>query len=91
MDRALGNYERMMKFGHTKIEYDLPQIFDHAPLILSIPLRTESRHILLKFCNVWVKHEQFLPILIENWSSPKKGNKLLDLWNNLMKLKILLK
>ncbi|KAH0679514.1 hypothetical protein KY290_021611 [Solanum tuberosum] len=31
IDRAFGNHEWMMKWGHLHIVYELPQMSDHAP------------------------------------------------------------
>lgn len=36
LDRALCNTEWMIKWGHVVLEYDLPSISDHSPMVLSI-------------------------------------------------------
>ncbi|XP_060212233.1 uncharacterized protein LOC132639857 [Lycium barbarum] len=43
LDRALGNYEWMMTWGQVTLEYELPGISDHTPMLLT--LTTLQRNI----------------------------------------------
>ncbi|KAH0752317.1 hypothetical protein KY285_005465 [Solanum tuberosum] len=45
LDKALGNSEWMMKWGHVILEYELPNISDHAPMI---PKSTVDLNLLFK-------------------------------------------
>lgn len=61
--RAFGNHEWMMLWGHVQIEYALPQLSDHTPMLFNL---TSSQHIIkapFRFFNVWVDHPEFLEIL----------------------------
>ncbi|KAG5583273.1 hypothetical protein H5410_053900 [Solanum commersonii] len=36
LDRTFGNHEWMMKWGHAVVEYELPSISDHAPMLMNV-------------------------------------------------------
>ncbi|XP_019227130.1 PREDICTED: uncharacterized protein LOC109208467 [Nicotiana attenuata] len=51
LDRVFGNYEWMMTWGHWETTYDLPQISDHNPMILTLAASSWKGKIVASFWN----------------------------------------
>ncbi|XP_070040268.1 uncharacterized protein [Nicotiana tomentosiformis] len=67
LDRAFGNHEWMMERGHLIMEYDVPFISDHAPMLLTLASSSSNIKVPFKSFNVWANHEEFLKIVEEIW------------------------
>ncbi|PHT75541.1 hypothetical protein T459_19063 [Capsicum annuum] len=61
-DRALCNTDWMSKWGHVVLEYDLPSISDHSPMVLSIYDTQRQIKVPFRFFNVWSDQNEFIPI-----------------------------
>ncbi|XP_070043677.1 uncharacterized protein [Nicotiana tomentosiformis] len=59
LDRVFGNYEWMMSWGHVETNYGLPQISDHAPMLLSLTTSTWKGRVPFRFFNIWAEHDEF--------------------------------
>ncbi|XP_075085014.1 uncharacterized protein LOC142168253 [Nicotiana tabacum] len=67
IDRAFGNAEWMVKYGHLLNEYKLPHISDHCPMMITTNVREPRIITTFKFFNVWATHENFLHLMENNW------------------------
>nr|XP_016445978.1 PREDICTED: uncharacterized protein LOC107771163 [Nicotiana tabacum] len=67
IDRMFGNFEWMIQWGQVQNEYDLPQISDHSPMLLSISMNSRPGKIPFRFLNVWADHGSFVQIVQEVW------------------------
>ncbi|XP_075111394.1 uncharacterized protein LOC142181775 [Nicotiana tabacum] len=63
LDRAFGNHEWMLQWGNVVIEYELPFIFDHSPMILSLKTKARNINVPFGFFNVWTSHQDILTML----------------------------
>lgn len=52
LDRAMGNDEWMMQYGHLVLDYRLPHISDHSPMLLGVHLNLGSAKSPFRFFNV---------------------------------------
>ncbi|XP_019223416.1 PREDICTED: uncharacterized protein LOC109205191 [Nicotiana attenuata] len=71
IDRALGNGEWMMKFGHLTVEVGDPFISEHSPLSLRFERRNSCIKIPFRFLNVWADHEAFQSIVTKGDAAVK--------------------
>ncbi|XP_019265614.1 PREDICTED: uncharacterized protein LOC109243167 [Nicotiana attenuata] len=86
IDRALGNNEWMMKFGHLTVEVGDPFISDHSPLSLKFEQR-KSVKIPFRFLNVWAEDEAFQSIVTKGWQGRQHQCKLVTIWNRMKEMK----
>ncbi|XP_059310773.1 uncharacterized protein LOC132062160 [Lycium ferocissimum] len=91
LDRAFGNLEWMMKWGHVMVEYELPNISDHSPMVMVIQATQNTIKIPFRFFNVWAEHNQFLAIVEATWCKKTNANKMRNIWAKLKDLKPKLK
>ncbi|XP_059298114.1 uncharacterized protein LOC132050769 [Lycium ferocissimum] len=91
LDRAFGNLEWMMKWGHVMVEYELPNISDHSPMVMIIQATQNTIKIPFRFFNVWAEHKQFLAIVEAAWCKKTNANKMRNIWAKLKDLKPKLK
>lgn len=68
LDRAFGNYEWMMQWGQVTTEYNVPGIFDHAPIILNLHSNKWKGQSPFRIFNIWTEHESFLESVKKVWS-----------------------
>lgn len=59
IDRAFGNYEWMMKWDNVTVEYELPGILDHAPMLLRLGVDQANTRSPFRFFDVRVDHKEF--------------------------------
>ncbi|XP_059315534.1 uncharacterized protein LOC132066189 [Lycium ferocissimum] len=59
IDRALGNLDWMMIYGHLTIEYNLPHISNHAPMMIRTNQTIPYSKSPFKFFNVWLNNSEF--------------------------------
>ncbi|XP_059281084.1 uncharacterized protein LOC132034737 [Lycium ferocissimum] len=86
IDRVFGNHEWMMNWGHIVIEYEVPNVSDHAPMVLSLKTSLWNRKTPL-FFNIWATHDKFLPIVSDRWKYRLVGHRMKDVWFKLKALK----
>ncbi|XP_059302033.1 uncharacterized protein LOC132053962 [Lycium ferocissimum] len=91
IDRAFGNYEWMMSWGHVETKYGLPFILDHSHMMLSLFSSTWKGKTPFRFFNVWAEHAFFMPLLIGTWKQPGAKGKMQTVWNKLKALQPQLK
>ncbi|XP_075080268.1 uncharacterized protein LOC142165794 [Nicotiana tabacum] len=91
IDRILENFEWMMQWGQVQNEYDLPQISDHSPIILSISMSTRPGKIPFRFLNVRAYHGSFLQVVQEVWEQNMTSWRMKNIWLKLKALKPRLK
>ncbi|XP_070032878.1 uncharacterized protein [Nicotiana tomentosiformis] len=63
LDMAFGNHEWMIAWGNLIMEYYVPFISDHAPILLTLATSSSNVKVPFKFFNVWANHEEFLKIV----------------------------
>ncbi|XP_075103819.1 uncharacterized protein LOC142178376 [Nicotiana tabacum] len=76
LDRVFGSYEWMMSWGHVETNYDLPQISDHAFMLLTLS------------SSIWTDFSQ---IVASMWNSHSTQGTLKSVWTRLKDLKLALK
>ncbi|XP_075103713.1 uncharacterized protein LOC142178282 [Nicotiana tabacum] len=81
IDRAIGNDEWMNTFGHMEVDYKIPFISDHAPMMITLRRAESSGKIPFKFFNVWANHEDFLSV-VEGVCQTQLHSELKQLNNN---------
>ncbi|XP_060190791.1 uncharacterized protein LOC132620097 [Lycium barbarum] len=91
IDRAFGNANWLMQWGHVQTEYDLPHISDHSPMRLQLYTAPQSGKTPFRFFNIWAEHDQFLSILQEVWMHPVGQTGMKKIWQKLKTLKPRLK
>ncbi|XP_060190867.1 uncharacterized protein LOC132620191 [Lycium barbarum] len=82
IDRAFGNDEWMLQYGQLDVDYGLPHISDHAPMIITLKDDEPCIKIPFKFFNVWADHDQFLTLVDEAW----EGRVALEAMKNINKV-----
>ncbi|KAK4732001.1 hypothetical protein R3W88_024989 [Solanum pinnatisectum] len=87
LDRALGNSEWMMKWGHAILEYELPNISDDAPMILKVNHCQSNIKVPFRFFNVWAEHSRFESIVRGTWQVRKATQGMHNVWCKLKDLK----
>ncbi|XP_027120639.2 uncharacterized protein [Coffea arabica] len=60
---------------------------DHAPLLLSLSTRLDTKPRSFRFLNVWKRHEDFLPMVQASWEQPCAGSPLQVLCCKLKRLR----
>lgn len=80
-----------MQWGHVQTEYDLPQIYDHSSMLLSISIANRLGKIPFKFLNVWAGHASFLQLVQEVWDQNITEWRMKSIWLKLKDLKPRLK
>nr|XP_027086510.1 uncharacterized protein LOC113708247 [Coffea arabica] len=60
---------------------------DHAPLLLSVSTRLDTKPRSFRFLNVWTRHEDFLPMVQDSWEQPCVGPPLQVLCCKLKRLR----
>ncbi|XP_019261450.1 PREDICTED: uncharacterized protein LOC109239352 [Nicotiana attenuata] len=91
IDRVFGNFEWMMQWGHVQTKYDLPQMYDHSPMLLPISTITRPGKIPFRFLNVWADHDSFLQLVQEVWAQNVTNWRIKSIWLKLKALKPRLK
>lgn len=66
IDKAFGNYEWMMQWGHVTNDYGNPSTSYHCPMrLMQEPQRCDK--VAFKFFNIWTVHETFRSIVEGIW------------------------
>ncbi|KAH0764708.1 hypothetical protein KY285_000579 [Solanum tuberosum] len=91
LDRAFGNHDWMLQWGHVVLEYDVPHISDHAPMILSLNTMIHPGKSPFRFFNKWADHTTFIDIVQQVWSKELSLNGMENIWLKLKALKPQLK
>ncbi|XP_057548584.1 uncharacterized protein LOC130827012 [Amaranthus tricolor] len=87
IDRAFGNVTWMLNKGHIVVDYLMPSLSDHSPLLLKYaddPLTVGKP---FKFFNYMAHHADFHTIMHEFWHPSGSHNLLGAIWANLTLLK----
>ncbi|XP_019241803.1 PREDICTED: uncharacterized protein LOC109221818 [Nicotiana attenuata] len=69
IDRVLGNYEWLMNWNHVETVYDLPQISNHAHMLLTLTNSSWNGKVPFRFFNAWTNHQDFTQIVTEGWNT----------------------
>ncbi|XP_075083311.1 uncharacterized protein LOC142167057 [Nicotiana tabacum] len=80
IDRAFGNAEWMVKYGHLLNEYKLPHISDDFPMMITTNVREPRIRTTFKFFDVWATHENFLHLVEDNWKQRYHSHKMRNIW-----------
>ncbi|XP_070032423.1 uncharacterized protein [Nicotiana tomentosiformis] len=80
IDRAIGNDEWMYAFGHMEVEYKMPFVSDHAPMMITFKRVEPSGKIPFMFFNVWADHEDFLPLVEGDWKKQLHSDPIKDIY-----------
>ncbi|XP_060217125.1 uncharacterized protein LOC132644554 [Lycium barbarum] len=91
IDRAFGNANWLMQWGHVQSEYDMPHIPDHSRMLLQLYKAPQSGKTPFRFFNIWAEHDQFPRILQEVWMHPVGQTGMKKIWQKLKTLKPRLK
>ncbi|XP_070036232.1 uncharacterized protein LOC142178931 [Nicotiana tabacum] len=91
IDRAFGNNEWMLQWGHVVTPYELPFISDHSLMIFSLKTKARNINVPFRFFNVWTGHQDFLPMVQQSWEQKLDMWPMKDIWLKLKLLKPLLK
>ncbi|XP_019240016.1 PREDICTED: uncharacterized protein LOC109220010 [Nicotiana attenuata] len=83
IDRAFGNHDWMVNWGHIVLEYDLPNISDHAPMLLTLQTVSQKIRVPFRFFNIWGEHAQFLEIVEAHWKKQLDNDPTQNVWNKL--------
>ncbi|XP_075078414.1 uncharacterized protein LOC142164326 [Nicotiana tabacum] len=73
IDRAIGNDVWMNTFGHMEVDYKIPFISEHAPMMITLRKAESNGKIPFKFFNVWAYHEDFLTVVEGVWQTQLQG------------------
>ncbi|KAH0724740.1 hypothetical protein KY284_000605 [Solanum tuberosum] len=87
IDRALGNDEWMLNWGHVRTEYDLQNFSNHCPMILKVKRQTLNIQSPFRFFNIWVDHKEFIPIVERVWTKKLDNWRMKNVWRKLKSLK----
>ncbi|XP_016448286.1 uncharacterized protein LOC107773375 [Nicotiana tabacum] len=87
IDRAFGNYEWMMKWGNITMEYGLPGIYDHAPMILPMEVDQLTIKYPFRFFNVWADHQEFEQMVEDIWIQISDPWAIRCIWKKLKALR----
>ncbi|XP_019246270.1 PREDICTED: uncharacterized protein LOC109225918 [Nicotiana attenuata] len=87
IDRAMGNGDWMMKYGHITVEVGDPFISDHSPLTIKFQRLNNDIKVPFKFMNVWADHDEFQNIVTIRWHGIKHECKLVNVWYRLKDMK----
>ncbi|XP_009612473.1 uncharacterized protein [Nicotiana tomentosiformis] len=88
IDRAFGNCDWMMMWGHIVLEYDLPNISKHAPMLLTLQSVNHSIKAPFRFFNIWSEHAKFLELIDVNWKKQLDRDPMQNVWNKLKDLRL---
>ncbi|XP_070047137.1 uncharacterized protein [Nicotiana tomentosiformis] len=87
IDRAFGNYDWMMLWGHIILEYDLRNISDHAPIFLTLQSVNHNIRDPFRFFNIWSEHPQFLELIDVHRKKQLDRDPMQNVWNKLKALR----
>ncbi|XP_070015991.1 uncharacterized protein [Nicotiana sylvestris] len=76
IDRAFGNYEWMMQWGHMITEYGLPYISYHSPILITLHSAPKPGKPPFRFFNVWADHDSFISIVERVWNQSYTKGKM---------------
>ncbi|XP_070057680.1 uncharacterized protein [Nicotiana tomentosiformis] len=80
IDRAFGNAEWMVKYGHLLNEYKLPHISDDCSMMITTNVREPRIRTTFKFFDVWATHENFLHLVEDNWKQRYHSHTMRNIW-----------
>ncbi|XP_019261721.1 PREDICTED: uncharacterized protein LOC109239590 [Nicotiana attenuata] len=80
IDRAMGNAEWMMQFGHLTTEFKLPHISNHSPMMIHTNLREPKIKPPFKFFNVWASHKNFPKMVKDCWEQALHPDTMRNIW-----------
>ncbi|XP_070029289.1 uncharacterized protein [Nicotiana sylvestris] len=86
IDRAFGNYEWMMQWGHVITEYGLSYISDHSPMLITLHSASKPGKTPIRFFNVWADHDSFISIVERAWNQSYTIGKK-NIWVKLKELR----
>ncbi|XP_020258808.1 uncharacterized protein LOC109835234 [Asparagus officinalis] len=87
LDRSLVNDSWLHKHNSSQVEYLLPGLSDHSPGLIFIFDDFKLGKRPFKFFNMWIKHENFLPVVSSIWQNEVKGYKMFSVWSKLKLLR----
>ncbi|GAV80043.1 hypothetical protein CFOL_v3_23505 [Cephalotus follicularis] len=91
LDRALGNWNWFYCFGDSFGHSYNPGISDHSPISIQLMHHIQSSGRPFKFLNFWADHDDFLPIVRQEWTKIYDGSPLRQVQMKLKSLKSRLK
>ncbi|KAH0757473.1 hypothetical protein KY290_020966 [Solanum tuberosum] len=86
IDRALGNFEWMIHWGHVVLNYSLPNIYDHDHMMLNMTTQPSTKPP-FRFFNLWDEHSSFLSLVEKEWQKRKATGHMKNIWLHLKSLK----
>lgn len=81
----------MNTFGHMEVDYKMPFISDHAPMMTNLKRDESSGKITFKFFNVWADHEGLFLLTEGVWKTQLHSDTMKDIWYKLKALRPVLK
>nr|XP_016489638.1 PREDICTED: uncharacterized protein LOC107809505 [Nicotiana tabacum] len=93
-DRDKGNPVQqadIQDFGNIVVEYELPGISDHAPMLLTMGDEQNNTKCPFRFFNVWAEHKEFDQIVEETCKQVKDPSLMRGIWRKLKTLRTRLK
>ncbi|KAH0744663.1 hypothetical protein KY290_032656 [Solanum tuberosum] len=75
-----------IQWGHVVLNYGLPNISDHAPMMLNMTTQPSTKPP-FRFFNVWAEHSSFLSLVEKEWQKRKATGHMKNIWIHLRSLK----
>ncbi|KAL7238204.1 hypothetical protein ACSBR2_004325 [Camellia fascicularis] len=91
IDRVLINESWLDKFPNSTANFLPSGVSDHSPAVVTISDEVTSYKKPFKFFNFWSKHEDFLPLVANEWSQYIHGVPMFRVCQKLRNLKSVLK
>lgn len=73
LDHVLVNKLWMQELDSSHAQFLTYGSSDHAPALVSLEIENEYKPRPFRFCNMWAKHQQFLPCVAQAWSKQFNG------------------
>ena len=87
IDRGLANSLWMRAFPHVEVDYLLPGLSDHSPLLFQCATPTVERGKPFRFFHVLAEHEHFLDAVLSGWQQSVNGRPMYRLLTHLKLVK----
>ncbi|GJR99878.1 hypothetical protein Tco_0316387 [Tanacetum coccineum] len=87
IDKIMANIAFNDQFVGAHAIFKPYRIYDHSPLVLSLPTLCNEKPKPFKFFNVLTKHERFMEVVKEGWSNQISGFHMFNVVKKLKNLK----
>lgn len=91
LDRALVNDMWFLAFENSTANFHAPGPSDHSPCVVNWNLNISREKSIFRFCTMWTRDPQFLPLVIEAWNIPVQGTPMYKVTQKLKEVKRRLK